>query len=80
VLSIVNVACNDSFFGRNILFCADQYCSNILLGSINNIISSHVQFTTVDVHLQTANFLSELLNIRDGHNFSLAKLVKRLTV
>jgi len=48
----LNVACNDSFFDRNVLFRADRYCctvSDILQGSINNIINSHEQFTTVNV-------------------------------
>jgi len=49
----LTVARSDSFFSRNVLFCADRYCctvSDILQGLINNI-NSHVQFITVDVHL-----------------------------
>jgi len=73
----LTIARNDSFFGRNVLFCADQLCctvSDISQGLINNIINSHVQFTTVDVHPQTANLLSDLSSIRYGHNLSLANL------
>jgi len=73
----LTVACNNSFFGRNVLFCAGRYCctvSDILQRSINNIINSHVQFNAVDDHLETANLLSELLNIKDGRDSSLVNL------
>jgi len=33
----------------------ERTCERILQQSINNIINSYVQFTTVDVHLQTAD-------------------------
>jgi len=48
--------------------------AHISQGSINNIINSRVQLTKVDAHLQTANLLSELLNIRDGRDLLLANL------
>jgi len=72
---------NDSFFGRNVLYCADWYCCTVcdtLQGSINSI-NLHVQLTKFDVYLQTANLLSELLNNRDGRDLLLAN-VKRWTV
>jgi len=48
--------------------------SDILQGSTKNNINSHVQFTTIDVHQETANLLLELLNIIDGLDLSLADL------
>jgi len=54
--------------------------SDILQWSINNIMKSHVAYNlpiiSVDVHVQTYNLLSELLNIRptDGRDISLANL------
>jgi len=66
-------ALNDSFFCENICFAQIDIVSDILQGSIINI-NSHVHFTTVDAHLQTANLLSELFNITDGRDLSLANM------
>jgi len=65
----ITFARNESFLGRNVLFCADRYhcaVNDILHGSINNIINSYVKFNTTDARVQTADLLCELLNIRES--------------
>jgi len=45
---------NESFIGRNVLFCADRYhctVNDILHGSINNITNSYVKFNTTDARV-----------------------------
>jgi len=67
----ITFARNESFIGRNILFCADRYhcaVNDILHGSINNIINSYVKFNTTDARVQTTDLLCELLNIRDSRD------------
>lgn len=73
----LTVARYKSPIGSNVLFCAHRYlCTvdDLLQGSVNNIITSHVRANTIDSHLTSANFLLELLNIRDSCDLSLANL------
>jgi len=80
----ITIAGNESFVGRNVLFCADRYhcaVNDILPGSINNIINSYVKFNTTDALVQTADLLCELLNIRDIVIFFLQiSLLKNWTI
>ena len=59
----------NSFLGHNALFCAQRYSCNvddIVGGIVNSIINRYVRSLAVDSQLQTACFVSELINIRDN--------------
>jgi len=73
----ITIARNESFIGRNVLFCADRYhcaVNDILHESINNIINSYVKFNTTDTRVQNADLLCELLNIRDSRDLFLTNV------
>lgn len=77
----VYLARSESPLGHNVLFCVERYQSSInsiLSESLNNIINLQYQSTVDITQLQTASFLSELIDIRDrwhtySNNFILSK-------
>ena len=70
----INFARSESLIGQNVLFCIDRYkcsISDILYGSVNRIIYSQYYNTLDDGELHNADFLSELIDVRDNrHEFS----------
>jgi len=61
------------WLGVNVLFCADQFQSNIddiFSGSSNHIVHSHNSSSIADAQLRISSFLSELVVIRySRHSF-----------